>query len=125
MSVKAGLAALVLVGTMAGVYVAGGAAQDAQSVGIQAARAALRDPSSGETHQVQKHTSRDGRTHAICGEIRGRNLFGMMADYQGFVAIVQQDERRLRAVGVAFQDPIEPRAYEEAHRKYCYAGFFY
>lgn len=125
MSAKAGLAALIFVGLMGGLYVVGTTPQDPQSIGVAAARGMLHEPSSGQFSEVQTYKSRDGRAHAVCGMVRGKNLFGMMAPAQGFVALVQEEDGKLSSRGAVVRDPIDPRAYREAHSQYCQAGFRY
>lgn len=123
MTQKLGLATLLFVAMMAAFYAVAPKAQDAQSVGMRAARELLREPSSAEFRDVQSHTSRGGELQAICGQIRGKNLFGVMADYVGFVAVVRNRNEQMEVTALALEDVLARDSYDQAKRRYCHAGF--
>lgn len=121
--VRVALGALIGTALMVGFYLVAPKPQDPQSIAHEAAKAALHDPASAQFAPSQTHASRDGRLHSVCGQIRGRNLFGVMAPYTGFVAIIRETESRPEVVRMVIEDVLTPGSFQDETRNYCRAEF--
>jgi hypothetical protein len=81
-----------------------------------AIRAQMRDPSSVEFRNVAAFRADPSRrAPTICGEVNGRNGFGGMTGFQGFIAAGPQGP-------IFFQQQIAPGEFAESQREFCVNG---